>query len=152
MCEAAPPTGPQARPNETEVRQYYEQNPSLFAQRRVYRLQEITTDLPPARTLHRRGEWTNAYDLVVLTLLPEDHHWWFASRTRALEALLEEGHVGAAGHQVGPPVAVHARPVATPGTLTRIATSFSNRGAPRISAIWPRSREESNFLPLAPFS
>lgn len=24
------------------------------------------TDLPPARTLHRRGEWSNAYDLVVL--------------------------------------------------------------------------------------
>jgi EpsD family peptidyl-prolyl cis-trans isomerase len=41
--------GAQARPNEMEVRQYYEQNPALFAQRRVYRLQEITTDLPPAR-------------------------------------------------------------------------------------------------------
>lgn len=41
--------GAQARPNETEVRQYYDQNPALFAQRRVYRLQEITTDLPPAR-------------------------------------------------------------------------------------------------------
>lgn len=45
----------QARPNETEVRQYYEQNPSLFAQRRVYRLQEITTDLPPARAEELRA-------------------------------------------------------------------------------------------------
>lgn len=41
--------GAQARPNEAEVRKYYEENPALFAQRRVYRLQELTTDLPAER-------------------------------------------------------------------------------------------------------
>lgn len=41
--------GAQARPNEAEVRKYYEDNPALFAQRRVYRLQELTTDLPVER-------------------------------------------------------------------------------------------------------
>lgn len=41
--------GAQARPNEAEVRKYYEENPALFAQRRVYRLQELTTDLPVER-------------------------------------------------------------------------------------------------------
>jgi SAM-dependent methyltransferase len=30
-----------------------------------------------------------AYDPSVLRLLPEDRHWWFASRTRALQALLD---------------------------------------------------------------
>ncbi|GIW10239.1 MAG: methyltransferase [Dehalococcoidia bacterium] len=34
------------------------------------------------------GPGTIAYDPAVLSLLPEDQHWWFASRTRALEAVL----------------------------------------------------------------
>ncbi len=32
--------------------------------------------------------------------------------------------------RMSPPTGVQARPVATPGTLTRIATSSSNRGGP----------------------
>ena len=35
-------------------------------------------------------------------------------------------------NRMSPPTGVQARPVATPGTLVRIATSFSNRGGPRI--------------------
>ena len=34
---------------------------------------------------------------------------------------------------MSPPTGVQARPVATPGTLVRIATSFSNLRAPRIA-------------------
>ena len=35
-------------------------------------------------------------------------------------------------NRMSPPTGVQARPVATPGTLVRIATSLSNRGRPRI--------------------
>ena len=35
--------------------------------------------------------------------------------------------------RMSPPTGVQARPVATPGLAVRMATSFSNRGAPRIS-------------------
>ncbi len=40
----------QARPNEAEIQKYYVDNPALFAQRRVYRLQELNTDVPAERT------------------------------------------------------------------------------------------------------
>ncbi len=35
---------PQAKPGEQEVRQYYTDNPALFAERKVYRLQELTIE------------------------------------------------------------------------------------------------------------
>ena len=35
-------------------------------------------------------------------------------------------------NRMSPPAGVQARPVATPGTLVRSATSFSKRGAPRM--------------------
>ena len=37
-------------------------------------------------------------------------------------------------NRMSPPTGVQARPVATPGTLVRIAVSLSNCGAPRIAA------------------
>ena len=51
-------------------------------------------------------------------------------------------------NRMSPPTGVQARPVATPGTLVRIATSFSNRGAPRIAADRPRAMR---IGPLPPF-
>jgi EpsD family peptidyl-prolyl cis-trans isomerase len=38
-----------ATPSDTEIDKYYQENPALFSQRRVYRLQELATDLPAAR-------------------------------------------------------------------------------------------------------
>lgn len=38
-----------AQPNDVEIGKYYGDNPALFSQRRVYRLQELATDLPLAR-------------------------------------------------------------------------------------------------------
>jgi len=35
---------PQAKPTEQEVKQYYAQNPALFSERKVYRLQELTIE------------------------------------------------------------------------------------------------------------
>ena len=37
-------------------------------------------------------------------------------------------------NRMSPPTGVHARPVATPGTLVRMATSFSKRGGPSTDA------------------
>ena len=37
-------------------------------------------------------------------------------------------------NRMSPPTGVQASPVATPGTLVRIATSLSNRGGPRMAA------------------
>src|SRR6516164_1144565 len=45
----------------------------------------------------------------------------------------------ASTNRISPPTGVQARPVATPGTLVRIATSPSKRGGPRISARSPGS-------------
>lgn len=39
----------QARPSDDSVRAYYRENPALFEKRRVFRLQELATDLPAAR-------------------------------------------------------------------------------------------------------
>ncbi|MEO8152705.1 MAG: EpsD family peptidyl-prolyl cis-trans isomerase [Rhizobacter sp.] len=39
----------QAKPSEEAVKKYYADNPALFAQRRVFRLQELATNLPPER-------------------------------------------------------------------------------------------------------
>ncbi len=38
---------PQAKPTEQEIRKYYADNPALFAERKVYRLQELTIDATP---------------------------------------------------------------------------------------------------------
>lgn len=38
-----------ARPTEAEVAKYYGDNPALFSERRLYRLQEVATDLPVQR-------------------------------------------------------------------------------------------------------
>jgi EpsD family peptidyl-prolyl cis-trans isomerase len=38
---------PQAKPSETEIRKYYADNPALFAERKVYRLQELTIEAGP---------------------------------------------------------------------------------------------------------
>jgi EpsD family peptidyl-prolyl cis-trans isomerase len=35
-----------ASPSDTEIEKYFNDNPALFAQRRVYRIQELATDLP----------------------------------------------------------------------------------------------------------
>ena len=50
-------------------------------------------------------------------------------------------------NRMSPPTGVQARPVATPGTLERMATSFSKRTGPRISSI---SSTPMRFLPVAP--
>lgn len=38
---------PQAKPTEQEIRKYYTENPALFAERRVYRLQELSIEAGP---------------------------------------------------------------------------------------------------------
>jgi EpsD family peptidyl-prolyl cis-trans isomerase len=38
---------PQAKPTEQEVRKYYADNPALFAERKVYRLQELAIEVKP---------------------------------------------------------------------------------------------------------
>jgi EpsD family peptidyl-prolyl cis-trans isomerase len=38
-----------ARPSEEDVRKYYLDHPAMFAERRVYRIVELATDLPPDR-------------------------------------------------------------------------------------------------------
>jgi len=38
---------PQAQPSEQEVRKYYADNPALFSERKVYRLQELAFDVSP---------------------------------------------------------------------------------------------------------
>jgi EpsD family peptidyl-prolyl cis-trans isomerase len=38
---------PQAKPTEQEIRQYYADNPALFSERKVYRLQELTIEATP---------------------------------------------------------------------------------------------------------
>ncbi len=38
-----------ARPSEDDIRKYYKENPSLFAERRVFRILELATDLTPDR-------------------------------------------------------------------------------------------------------
>ena len=43
----------------------------------------------------------------------------------------------ASTNRMSPPTGVQARPVATPGTLVRMATSCSKRGAPRMAARSP---------------
>jgi hypothetical protein len=40
---------PQAKPTEQEIKQYYAQNPALFAERKVYRLQELTMEANAAQ-------------------------------------------------------------------------------------------------------
>ena len=52
-------------------------------------------------------------------------------------------------NRMSPPTGVHARPVATPGTLVRIATSPSKRGAPRISRTSPVSMRAASIAPSA---
>ena len=39
----------QAKPSEDAVKKYYTDNPALFAQRHVFRLQELATNVPPER-------------------------------------------------------------------------------------------------------
>ena len=53
-------------------------------------------------------------------------------------------------NRMSPPTGVQARPVATPGTLVRIATSFSKRGAPEDRGEIVRRRSGSrSALPSA---
>ncbi|MEY2893815.1 MAG: hypothetical protein RJA98_3723 [Pseudomonadota bacterium] len=40
---------PKAKPDAAAIAKYYGEHPELFAQRRVYKLQEVATDLPKAR-------------------------------------------------------------------------------------------------------
>jgi hypothetical protein len=40
---------PKAKPDAAAISKYYGEHPELFAQRRVYKLQEVATDLPMAR-------------------------------------------------------------------------------------------------------
>lgn len=41
--------GPQARPNEEEIRKFYAENPALFSERKLYRLQEVMAEVPPEK-------------------------------------------------------------------------------------------------------
>jgi hypothetical protein len=62
-------------------------------------------------------------------------------------SLPEPGMRVASMNSMSPPTGVQARPVATPGTLVRMATSFSNCGEPRI--VW-RSSGVMRIFPLSP--
>ena len=52
-------------------------------------------------------------------------------------------------NRMSPPTGVQARPVATPGTLVRIAISLSKRGAPRIATRSSRAIVIGPLLPSA---
>src|SRR5262249_37943973 len=52
-------------------------------------------------------------------------------------------------NRMSPPVGVQASPVATPGTLVRIATSFSNRRGPRMAGKAPLSTRLRSRRPSA---
>ena len=51
-------------------------------------------------------------------------------------------------NRISPPVGVQARPVATPGTLVRMATSFSNRRGPRMAGSSAPSMRMRSALPF----
>lgn len=53
----------QSRPSEEMVRKYYADNPAMFAQRRVFRLQELSTDLPSGRVAELRAAVSAAKSL-----------------------------------------------------------------------------------------
>ena len=63
-------------------------------------------------------------------------------------SLPEPGMRVASMNRISPPTGVQARPVATPGTLVRIAISLSNFGAPRMAT---RSSRVMRIGPLLPF-
>lgn len=48
---------PNARPGDEEIRQYYSANPALFGERKVYRLQELASDLPVNRLADLEAEF-----------------------------------------------------------------------------------------------
>jgi EpsD family peptidyl-prolyl cis-trans isomerase len=49
-------TANQAKPSDTELADYYAKNPALFAERRIYRLQEITVQVTPANVESVKGQ------------------------------------------------------------------------------------------------
>jgi EpsD family peptidyl-prolyl cis-trans isomerase len=54
---------PQAKPSEQEVRQYYADNPALFAERKAYRLQELTIEATPDQQAMIQGAAAGATSL-----------------------------------------------------------------------------------------
>ena len=52
-----------ARPTREEVRAFYNDNPALFAERRIYRLRELTVSAPPEVVEALRTEAAHAADL-----------------------------------------------------------------------------------------
>ena len=53
----------EARPAREEVREFYAQNPALFAERRIYRLRELAVSAPPAIVQALRAEAERAGSL-----------------------------------------------------------------------------------------
>jgi EpsD family peptidyl-prolyl cis-trans isomerase len=47
-----------AKPSDKEVQDYYDQNPDLFAKRRVYAFQEVAVDAPPAQAKEIEAQLT----------------------------------------------------------------------------------------------
>lgn len=56
----------EARPGRDEVREFYAQNPALFAERRIYRLRELAVAAPPAIVEALRAEARRAGSLEEL--------------------------------------------------------------------------------------
>ena len=65
---------PKTRPAEADVKKYFDEHPSLFSQRRVYRLQELATNVPPARVaeLEKVVREAKQLDQVVAWLRAKD--------------------------------------------------------------------------------
>jgi len=53
----------QAKPSDDEVKKYYQENPALFSERRIYRLQEVATSLPPSRVDELEGQVRKSREL-----------------------------------------------------------------------------------------
>lgn len=78
-----------ARPTEAEVARYYGENPALFSERRIYRLQEVATDLPAQRAGELRDVVARAKTLPDVVRWLRDQNAKMASNVavRGAEAL-----------------------------------------------------------------
>ncbi|WP_119155435.1 EpsD family peptidyl-prolyl cis-trans isomerase [Caldimonas tepidiphila] len=77
------------KPSPEEVRRYYESKPALFAQRRIYNLQEVAVDVPAdgVPALRERLEKAPSFDAFVAQLKAENVRHTVNQVSRAAEQL-----------------------------------------------------------------
>ena len=78
-----------AKPSREEVRAFYENNPALFAERRIYRLRELLVSANPEMTDVLRAEAARAADLdqIAAWLKARNARFSTATETQAAEEL-----------------------------------------------------------------